>query len=304
MLRYCVLLFFCVSNFCGKLEANEDKKVLIAILARNKAHVLPQYLECIKNLEYSKKSIVLYINTNNNKDDTKEILYSWVERNAKDYLQVIFDAHEIKDQLLSSLPHRWGLERCSILGKIRNKSLKKAVLHSCDYYFVVDCDNFILPFTLRYLISKDRPIIAPMLHPILGHDPYSNFCCSSEGWQSPEKHPDFLPIRNRSVIGTFEVPVVHCTYLVQAQYIDRLNYHYNLIKNPDHSENFWEFLSFSASAYENQIPQYICNERDFGLLVHWTEEDRRADELTLNDEVRFLEEMDFPGLWAEYCNSH
>lgn len=324
MYRYIVFFILSISVFYGKLGAKEDEKVLIAILARNKAHTLPEYLDCIKNLDYDKKSIVIYINTNNNQDNTKEILSAWVEKNANEYSEVIFDAHEMQNQLVSSMPHKWDIERCSVLGKIRNKSLKKTVQYSCDYYFVVDCDNFILPLTLKFLISKDKPIIAPMLHPILGHDVYSNFCCSSKGWQSPEKHPKFLPIRNRLIVGTFEVPVVHCTYLVKAKYIDKLDYLFHLdhqnsstikyidkinylqhINNSESSRSeFWEFLSFSDSAYQNQIPQYICNEQDFGLLIHWTEEEIRADELTLRDEVRLLEDMNFPLLWVDYCNSH
>ena len=73
MYRYIAILIFWTSVFSVNLEANEGEKVLIAILARNKAHLLPEYLDSIKNLEYDKKSIVIYINTNNNHDKTKEI---------------------------------------------------------------------------------------------------------------------------------------------------------------------------------------------------------------------------------------
>ena len=49
-------------------------KILLAILARNKEHVLPDYLNCIYNQTYNKKLITIYINTNNNCDATEQIL--------------------------------------------------------------------------------------------------------------------------------------------------------------------------------------------------------------------------------------
>ena len=60
--------------------------------------------------------------------------------------------------------------------------------------------------------------------------------------------------------GTFEVPVVHCTYLIKADCIKDLTY--------VDGSNDWEFVIFSRSARNNQIPQYICNKREFGVLIH------------------------------------
>ena len=50
-----------------------------------------------------------------------------------------------------------------MLGAIRNKSLQQAKEQKCDFYFVVDCDKFITPCTLKELVNKDKPIIGGAL---------------------------------------------------------------------------------------------------------------------------------------------
>ena len=98
-------------------ESSEDKTVLLAILARNKEHTLPHFLNCIDNLEYDKKKIVVYINTNNNQDSTKELLESWVKKNEKEYALVEFETHEI-DEMESTRPHEWTAERFKTLSNL------------------------------------------------------------------------------------------------------------------------------------------------------------------------------------------
>src|ERR1700684_4488799 len=74
-----------------------DKTVLIAILARNKGHVLPHFLKCIENQDYPKSLLSIYINTNNNCDDTEQILTSWVKNNEQKYQKIIYESHAIDD---------------------------------------------------------------------------------------------------------------------------------------------------------------------------------------------------------------
>jgi hypothetical protein len=142
--------------------------------------------------------------------------------------------------------------------------MRKALETKCAYYFVVDCDNFIIPCTLETLIAKDKPIIAPMLrskpHP---NDPYSNYFCAitKEGYYSP--HENQSKIFCRAMVGTFRVPLVHCTYLIKSQYIPKLTY-------VDDSGDY-EFVIFSRSARNNNVQQYICNEKEFGWLLHFYE---------------------------------
>lgn len=92
------------------------------------------------------------------------------------------------------------------------------------------------------------------------NDRYSNFFAAITKSGFYKKHPDYHPILYRRMKGTFEMPVVHCTYLIKADYIKDLTY-------VDGSDNF-EFMIFSQSARNKQIPQFICNKREFGVLLH------------------------------------
>lgn len=257
----------------------EDETVLIAILARNKDHTLPLYLKCIENLDYKKELITIYINTNDNLDQTEELLIDWAAKHKDHYRYIEFESHAAN--AVQTRPHEWNPERFSVLGKIRNESLHRTIEYGCDYYFVVDCDNFIIPSTLKDLIKKKKPIISPMLYSVPEPgDLYSNFFCATNQWGYYENHPDYLPTLQRERIGTFKVPVVHCTYLVDAKYIPKLTYQ-------DGSNNF-EFVIFANSARKNNVDQFICNEKIFGYQIHFHEN------YTLDEEKERFAKIQFP----------
>ncbi len=238
-------------------DAAIDKTVLLAILARNKAHTLPKYLECIDKLEYNKKAITVYINTNNNSDETEKILRVWAKKNKKLYKKILFDAHsaqELKGD--KTRPHLWSPNRLKVLGGIREKSMQKAIEHKCDFYFVADCDNFLTPPSLKTLVSKNKPIIAPMLEPVPGPQTFVNFFYGVTPEGHYKDHPLYSEIRKRSIKGTFAAPFVDCTYLIRSDEIPNLGY-------IDSSEDL-ECIIFSRIAREQGVEQYICNEMDFG----------------------------------------
>src|SRR5262249_21251959 len=56
------------------------ENVTIAILAKDKAHTLPLYLTCLEKQTWPKEKTNLYIRTNNNNDNTVQILKEWVEK--------------------------------------------------------------------------------------------------------------------------------------------------------------------------------------------------------------------------------
>lgn len=280
-MRYLFALITCLFQLAAFYPSNgyceeEGKTVLLAILARNKAHILDKYLHCIDNLDYDKSLITVYINTNNNVDDTQEMLEKWVSEHETEYRSIIFDQHELK-KFDSNMPHEWTSERFKVLAKIRNKSMQVAKEQDCDFYFVVDCDNFIRSYTLSYLIEMDKPIIAPLLLPIpeVG-DRYSNYFCAIANNGYYMDHPDYYKIFSRQKVGTFKVPVVHCTYLIKNEYLDKLNY-------IDGTQDY-EFVIFSRTARKNRVDQYICNEFEFGELIHC------YDSLSLEEEAQKIEE--------------
>ncbi len=255
------ILFFLALLYAPYVMCS-DKTVLVAILARNKEHVLPRFLQCLENQDYPKKLITIYIKTDNNQDNTKALLEAWTAANKPYYKEIIFDEEPTAKAIVDSDPHAWSPLRFKTLALIRNKSLKKAQETGSDYYFVADCDNFIARYTLSDLVAKDKPIIAPYLRSIPEpYDLYSNFfyACEPNGYYMD--HPNHIPILKRTLVGTFKVDLVHCTYLINSKHLDKLSY----IDGTDD----YEFIIFSRLARKHGIDQYITNEKEYGVQIHF-----------------------------------
>lgn len=262
LLGFLVCLSTCITCQAGAANAEGSKHVLLAILARNKAHILPLYLSSIENLQYEKKDITVYINTNNNEDETREILEEWITKKGSLYRKIIFESHEVPN-LSCPGPNEWTCDRLHALALIRNKSLSIAKEERCDYYFVIDCDNFVIPSTLADLVAKDLPIVAPMLRTIPEPgDINSNFFYEVTETGYFKGFPnEYFDILNRAKIGTFKMPLVQCTYLIKCDYLDKLSY-------TDDTQAF-EFIIFSRTARKNRVGQYICNEKFYGYNVNY-----------------------------------
>lgn len=235
----------------------EYPKVLIAILARDKENCLETYLDCIKSLDYPKNKICLYIRTNNNKDKTKLLLDNFLNNNYG-YFNIEYDASDEDIELNKYTNHEWNELRFSILGKIRNTSLKKTLQYNCDFYFVADCDNFILPHTLKKLVDYNLPVVAPFLRNDQG-SLYSNYHVDVNEYGYYKDNPLYTDIFSNTITGIIQVKVVHCTYLVRADVIPKLTY-------TDETERH-EYVIFSDSARKAGIPQYIDNTEKYGILT-------------------------------------
>ncbi len=234
-------------------------RVLVSILAKQKEPALPLYLKCIEELDYPKSSIVLYIRTNNNKDNTEAILRAWVARVGKHYAAVEFDAEDVAQRVESFGVHEWNATRFKVLGNIRNISLQKTLEHGCDFYFVCDVDNFIRPCTLSELVSVNLPIVAPLLRSVSANDPYSNYHAAVDA-NGYYRHCDqYYWVLSCRVQGLIEMPVVHCTYLIRRDVIEQLTY----IDSTDRHE----YVVFSDSARKAGVGQFFDNRRIYGYLA-------------------------------------
>ena len=234
-------------------------KVLLAILAKQKEAVLPFYLECIEALDYPKDAIHLYIRTNNNTDRTTEILQDWVSRVRDSYAGVEMDASDVEAPVQQFGVHEWNATRFSVLAHIRNVSLAATQRLGCDYYFVVDVDNFLRPHTLRELIALGLPIVAPLLRHVDPNSSYSNYHAAIDANGYFADHEMYFPLLYSDVKCVCEVPVVHCTYLVRAELIPQLSY-------VDGSHRY-EYVVFSDCARRRRIPQYLDTRQVYGYLT-------------------------------------
>jgi cellulose synthase/poly-beta-1,6-N-acetylglucosamine synthase-like glycosyltransferase len=251
--------------------------VFLALLVKQKEAVLPLFLESLNDWNYPKENIFIYIRTNNNTDNTKQLLEEWIEEYGNKYKGLIYNSEDVPEKVEQYDVHFWNGERFRVLGKIRQESMNQALLTDCEYYFVVDTDNFLFPETLKELVKLDLPIVAPFLRyavalgenadtPIEaakreGHMSryYSNYHDKVDDFGSIIAEDIYYKILNQEVRGLIECMCVHCTYLIKREYLSELNY----LEQSDR----WEYMVFSNSARNKGITQYIDNRTIYGVLT-------------------------------------
>ena len=234
-------------------------RVLVSILAKQKAPVLPFFLARIAALDYPKERIVLYVRTNNNTDRTRDILRDWLAENGGRYAAVDFDDSDLPTRVEGMAVHDWNATRLRMIRAIREVTLAKVAEHRCDFLLAIDVDNFVLPSTLRELVALDLPIVAPLVREALAGARYANYHARIDAAGYHLETPRYDEILHRRITGLIELPVVHCTYLVRADVVPRLTYE-------DGSERF-DYVIFSDSARRAGIPQYIDNRQVYGYLT-------------------------------------
>lgn len=249
-------------------------KVLLAILAKQKAGVLAFYLRCIEALDYPPDRIVLYVRTNNNTDATADMLEDWLARVGGRYAGVLFDRTDVAEQVQDFAVHEWNSLRFSVLGRIRQESMAQALAQGCDCYFVADVDNFLRPGTLRALVGLGLPIVAPFLKCSQTTSLYANYHERVDGDGYMRASDPYIWLFNQEVRGIVEVAVVHCTYLVRAEVIPRLAY--------SDGSGRHEYVVFSDSARRAGIAQYLDNREVYGYLTF--DEDSLAAERLMGAE--------------------
>jgi SAM-dependent methyltransferase len=239
-------------------QVSEPPRVLLAVLAKQKEAVLPLFLRCIDALDYPKSRISLWVRTNNNTDGTTRLLSEWLERVADEYADVRFDSSDVDAKVERFGVHEWNPERFRVLAALRQQSMEATTALGCDYYFVVDVDNFLRPSTLRELVALQLPIVAPLLHHEQPGHRYSNYHFKADRRGYYLDCPEYDYVLTGKIRGVIEVDVVHCTYLVRADVIDRLSY---IDASGRH-----EYVVFSESARLEGVPQYLDNRQVYGYL--------------------------------------
>jgi Glycosyl transferase family 2 len=230
-------------------------RMTIAILAKDKAHTLPIYLQCLEQLDWPKERIYLYLRTNNNNDTTRATLDAWLKRVGGSYCGIYFDDSDVEVPVQNYGQHEWNGDRFRVLGQIRQASLAWAHAHQ-SHYFVADCDNFILPDTLAAIANTNLPIVAPLLHSKTAYSNYHAAIDQNGYYAECDIYHDLLSQRIR---GLVEVPVIHCTYFIRHDVIPLLSY-------ADDSGRH-EYVIFSDSARKANIPQYLDTRRSYGRIT-------------------------------------
>lgn len=252
----CIFSFLTIT-FYVKNDTNKFvEDVTIAILAKDKTHTLPLYLESLENQTFDKAKTYLYIRTNNNNDDSASVLKAWIKKVGHKYKGVYFNDSDIAELEKNYKQHEWDEMRYKIFGKIRQDSLDYAKKHN-SHYFVADCDNFIQPNTLEKLLETNLSIVAPFLR-TTNTRLHSNFhaAVDQNGYFSDSPH--FQDIILGKIKGIIELPLVHSTYFIRNDVLDKMNY--------DDQTARCEYVIFSDNARKQNIPQYLDNRELYGRI--------------------------------------
>jgi hypothetical protein len=235
------------------------KPLVISILAKSNEAMLPLYLKSLmiqSEVLDPNNEIIFYIRTNDNNDNTAQILYDWYKKwNSK--WKIYFDDSSINSELSTIENHDWTYNRFKILGDIRQKSVEFAKDQGADY-FVADIDNIVGSDTISSLRSTNLPAIAPLLR-TPEWSAYSNFHADIDenGYYKP--HDIYLKLLNQEIKGIIEVPVIHCTYLIKNEYLEYVKY--------DDLSGRFEYVIFSDSLRKSAIPQYLDTRKCYGVVT-------------------------------------
>jgi hypothetical protein len=142
------------------------------------------------------------------------------------------DIEELKNDETKS--HRWkeSKYRLKNIARIRQKSIEFCRRNTkAEYYFVVDCDNWIVPATLKNLIEKNVRLIAPMLN-CIGNYRFSNFFITKyaakgtiEDLENMINSREYKSIVMRCDANALHpVDVIHNTYLMKRDVLSCASY--------------------------------------------------------------------------------
>lgn len=255
----------------SELTAKEDptteqEEIFVGMIVRDYNQTLPLFLRSIENQDYDKSLLSLQFNFCSDQDAfaaSKTLVSDWAAKNGDKYSKIT-----LTDNTTQFTTAANEAERRVLYGQIKENYLKSTLEGDFSHCFILSSEYFIEPKTLKTLIQKDKPIISPLLRAVpQAHDPYRNFFADVTETGYFQLHPDYYPIANREKLGTFKLPCVQGVYLIQANALDKLSF-------TDHFEG-WEFITFSNNARENGVDQYLCNEREFGFLLHFDGEDNK-----------------------------
>ena len=232
--------------------------IVLAILAKDKEYCLDFYLHCILNQTYDKKKIHLYIRTNDNKDNTANIIQNWLIEHGSKYASVYFDASDITEEVKNYGEHEWNSFRFKLLARLRQDSINYAIKKDA-HYFVVDCDNFIRRDTLSNLyLNRHKKVVGPLLKLAPNHG-YANFHnqASPEGYFQDNVMYSHI-LNGDGIKGLIEVDTLHCTYFIHKDILHEVKY--------DDGSGRYEYAILSDHFRRRGIKQYVDNTKFWGFL--------------------------------------
>lgn len=246
-----------------------DRTVLIAVLARNVEHILPTFFGYLERQEYTKSRISLWIHSDHNMDHTGAVLREWTAGASGDYHSIkltLSDEWNITDQ---SNPWEWTPQRNVHVATLRQSALDYALSVWADYIWFLDTDVFLCdPHTLSDLVGAGVRGVAPFL--TVGFEKlFSNFWGALSDTGYYQRSDNYVAILARDVIGTFRVPIIHSSVLLDLRdsRVRRLRYW----PSPPNYDQLYpaaeDTLILLLSAAQQGVDLYVTNQRIYGHMI-------------------------------------
>ncbi|XP_031561834.1 procollagen galactosyltransferase 2-like isoform X2 [Actinia tenebrosa] len=256
-------------------ESAKDPTVLLSVIARNVAHLLPNWLGYIENLDYPKDRISIWIATDHNVDNTSGILKEWANNVAPLYHRVLINATDSPTMYSdASFVSEWSELRYQQVASLRQQALDAAREQWADYLFVVDCDNFLFNASvLRDLMAEKKTVVAPLIPVFQNQSAYSNFWGGMDEDGYYKRTDEYFPVLYREIRGCFDFPMIHSTYLVDLRQRVSSNLTY-YPPPPKYKGEVDDILIFAYSARTAGIKLHLINRDFYGYMVppiHTTE---------------------------------
>ncbi|XP_033732543.1 procollagen galactosyltransferase 1-like isoform X2 [Pecten maximus] len=270
-------LVFCLvlASSVGEIDETDDTEdvqehyhptVMIAILVRNKEHVLPWFLEYLERLEYPKNRIALWIRSDHNKDDSIRMLKQWLAVVEDEYHSVDVNYEYDEEYADERGPCDWSDDRFTNVIKLRQAALDNARKIWADYVFMLDADVVLENSqTLTLLMNEERTIVAPMLNASVG-ETYSNFWGGMTDAGYYLRSDDYFDIVGRQITGCLRVPMVHSALLINMRHLRTGQIAYN--PAPENYDGpFDDIIIFAHSVKAAGLYLYVLNTEYFGKVM-------------------------------------
>lgn len=153
----------------------ESPAVLISVLIRNKAHVLPYFFSFLENLNYPKNRVGLFIRSDHNVDNTVQIIDAWLNTTQNSY-HTVNKKYKLENgkRRTEKSESDWPYERLTHVINMKEEALNFARKNWYDYVLFLDADVLLSNGNiLQNLIALDLPVVAPMVSTV--EKEYSNF---------------------------------------------------------------------------------------------------------------------------------
>lgn len=215
------------------------KKVLIGCPVRNRAWILPRYLESLRSLDYDPHKIEYCFVVNDSTDNTLEIL-----RNFK--YEVLNPVRIINCNLQGNNGHQRGQYSFFHLAILRNILLDEFLKSDCEYLLSVDSDILLPPNTIKALQKPQSDIISALVcngHEIGDEGIYNILNRKANG--------RYEHIRNFPSDQVFEVDCTGAAYLIKRKVVEKYRVRYSASRGS-------EDIGFCEDAKAKGIKIY-CN---------------------------------------------